>query len=256
MAGSSKRLAVCGALSLFMHGCVTSETISFQPKAQQEAIVRDGQPGLVSKRANSVAIVAPAKRNPSAGARPTFTVGVYNAGKTPVTVFVSNISAEQMKDGQPVAPLKVYTYEELVNEERARQVVSAILVGTAAGLNSAAASNAGYYSQTSQVYTPYGSGTVVTSGYSPTAAAIAQSNASAQNAAMIDNAAATGQARMTQLERVVFKDNTVLPGEWYGGTVTFDPPQVDNAASSKVYRITILVGADKHEVDIVQAAKG
>ena len=72
------------------------------------------------------------------------------------------------------------------------------------------ASRAGYGSYT----TPSGrTGTF----YSPTAAAIAQGNAAAQNDAMFAATIERGQQNMAQLEQAVIKDNTLMPGEWYGG---------------------------------------
>ena len=57
----------------------------------------------------------------------------------------------------------------------------------------------------------------------PAAAAIAQSNANAQNAEMISATIERGQANMAMLERAVIKDNTLLPGEWYGGQLHIAP---------------------------------
>lgn len=54
-------------------------------------------------------------------------------------------------------------------------------------------------------------------GYSPTAAAIAQSNANAQNAELVSATIERGRANMAMLERAVIKENTLMPGEWYGG---------------------------------------
>jgi hypothetical protein len=85
-----------------------------------------------------------------------------------------------------------------------------LLTGVAAVGNAAAASQAGYGHYT----TPSGrTGTF----YSPTAAAIAQNNAAAQNEAMVGATIEAGQRNMATLEQSVIKDNTLLPGEWYGG---------------------------------------
>src|SRR5262245_49541517 len=92
-----------------------------------------------------------------------------------------------------VAQLKVITYEELTQEERNDQVASALLVGVAAAGNAMSASQAGYYNSTT-VYGPRGAYTVNTTGYSPAAAGLAQSNAAAQNDAMISATIAQGRA--------------------------------------------------------------
>jgi hypothetical protein len=91
---------------------------------------------------------------------------------------------------------------------------------------------------------------VNTTGYSPTAAAIAQSNASAQNAEMISDVIERGQANLATLEHAVIKDNTVMPGEWYGGQLHIQPLAGDS--SMKNYTITVQVGSDRHEISIAQ----
>jgi len=95
-----------------------------------------------------------------------------------------------------------------------------------------------------------GAYTVNTTGYSPAAAAIAQSNASAQNEAMISATIERGQANLANLERSVMKDNTLLPGEWYGGQLHLQP--LAQSSETKSYKIVLIVGADRHEIEIAQ----
>ncbi|WP_407122595.1 hypothetical protein [Bradyrhizobium sp. STM 3561] len=110
----------------------------------------------------------------------------------------------------------------------------------AAGANAYSASRAGYGSYT----TPSGrTGTF----YSPTAAAIAQSNAAAQNEAMISATIETGHRNMAVLEQAVIKDNTLLPGEWYGGQLHLAPP-TDQGGAQKSSTIVITVGPDRHVI--------
>jgi hypothetical protein len=234
-----------------LSGCVTTETVQFRPKPDQQALVRDGQSALVSRRKNSIVLIRPAAREFRTGGRPVFVVGINNLSKGPLEFRVADVQATQMVNGE-LAQLKVITYEELAQEERNRQIASAILVGLAAGANAAAASQAGYYHSTSTVYGPRGAATVNTTGYSPTAAAIAQSNAGAQNEAMISATIEQGQANLANLERSVMKDNTLLPGEWYGGQLHLQPLAQSNEAKS--YKIVLMVGADRHEIEVEQAS--
>jgi hypothetical protein len=241
-------LVAVAAVGFLTCGCVTTEVARFQARPGQEAIVRDGQPAIVSRKSNSIVLVRPAKRQFQSGQRPVYVMGLYNAGRQPVTFTVSSVSVDQTDGSQLVRPLKVYTYEELVQEERNRQVAAAILVGLAGVANAAAASQAGRYNSTATVYTPRGVSTVRVSGYDPVAAGIAQDRAAAQNEAMISGVIERGQQNLASLESEVIKDNTMMPGEWYGGQLQFDPPQSDGVRS---YRITIQIGAERHEVDIV-----
>jgi hypothetical protein len=144
--------------------------------------------------------------------------------------------------------MQIVTYEMLVQEEKNRQVAAAIFTGLAAGANAYSASQAGHGTYT----TPSGrTGTF----YSPTAAAIAQNNAAVQNDAMISTTVEAGQRNMAVLEQSVIKDNTLMPGEWYGGQLHLAPP-TDQAGGQKTYTIVITVGADRHVIDVAQGPAG
>jgi hypothetical protein len=84
---------------------------------------------------------------------------------------------------------------------------------------------------------------------------IAQSNAAVQNETMIAATVETGQRNMAVLEQSVIKDNTLMPGEWYGGQLHLAPP-TDQAGAQKTYTIVITVGNDRHVVEVAQAPAG
>jgi hypothetical protein len=217
--------------------------------------MRDGQAALVSRGKTSLVLVRPASREFKSGNRPVFVVGINNMAATPLDFKVANIQAAQVV-GEQLVGLKVVTYEQLVGEERGRQVARALLVGLAAGANAVSASQAGYYNRDSTVITPRG-GTyqVHTTGYSPTAAAIAQSNAAAQNEAMVASTIEQGQVNLATLERSVIKDNTLMPGEWYGGQLHLEPPASAASGAAKTYSIALLVGNDRHHIEVVQEGR-
>lgn len=244
---------VVGAAAI-SSGCV-AERVRFTAGPSQMALVRDGKPAISSIGKDSVVLLSRSGRDVPAGQRVGFVVAMQNRGKGPLNFTVSEIQVEQSfgKDstGQP---LEVLTFEKLQQEEKTRQVVSALLVGVAAGANAAAASQAGYYRSNTTLSTPRGTYIATTTGYSPAAAAIASSNASAQNAAMIDSSIAQGQENMARIENDYVKDHTLLPGEWYGGMVGIAPPVGD--AKQKTYQIRLRVGADVHVFDAVQEAMG
>ncbi|HEY7382422.1 MAG TPA: hypothetical protein VH743_02040 [Beijerinckiaceae bacterium] len=235
-------------------GCNTTEVARFKPAANQQAMIRDGRPAIVSKKKNSIVLVSPASRQLRSGGRPVFIVGITNMGKQPTDFLVQNVSVHQTQDGQAVAALPVKTYEQLVSEEKARQVAAAILVGVAAAGNAYSASQAGYGTAHSTVYSGGRMATVSTSYYSPTANAIAQANAAAQNDAMITSAVENGRRNLANLEGSVIKDNTLLPGEWYGGQLHFEAPQQASSGEAKTYVISIPVGSEIHNIEVVQEA--
>ena len=244
------RIAFCAVVGLGLAACARMETAQFQPIAGQESIIRDGQPVISSRQKNSLVLVRPASRQFQAGSRLTYVVAMYNMTNQPLQFLVSNVSVAQLEGSQARA-LKVHSYEELAAEEHNRQVARAVLTGLAAGANAASAANAGYYNNTATVYGPNGVRTVNVSGYDPTAAAIAQNRAAAQNQAMIANTIETGQRNMAILEKTIIKDDTLLPGEWYGGQLVFDPPQGDGP---KNYTLSIQIGGDVHQIYVVQSA--
>ncbi|OPY95759.1 hypothetical protein A5906_07260 [Bradyrhizobium sacchari] len=237
--------AACAALA----GCMTAgETVSFKASnPQQQALMRDGQPALVSRQKSSLVLVRPAARQLQVNGRPVFVVGINNLSRQPVEFRVGQVEAVQHAAGSDFE-MKIVTYEMLFQEEKNRQVAAALLTGIAAGANSYSASRAGYGHYT----TPSGrTGTF----YSPTAAVIAQSNAAAQNDAMIANTVEAGQRNMAVLEQSVIKDNTLMPGEWYGGQLHLAPP-TDTGGGQKTYTIVITVGPDRHVIDVAQGPAG
>lgn len=229
-------------------GCASNETVQFRASnPQQQAMMRDGQPALVSRQKSSVVLVRPASRQLQARGRPVFVIGINNLGKQPVEFRVGQVEALQHV-GAVDYQMQVVTYEMLAQEERNRQIAAAILTGVAGAANAYGASQAGYGSYT----TPGGrTGTF----YSPTAAAIAQNNAAVQNEVMFAATIETGQRNMAVLEQSVIKDNTLMPGEWYGGQLHLSPLS-DKAGSQKTYTIIITVGDDRHVVDIAQGPAG
>jgi hypothetical protein len=238
-------VALCAALG----GCVTNnETVQFRASnPQQQAMMRDGQPAHVSRQKNSLVLVRPASRQLQANGRPVFVVGINNFGKAPVEFRVAQVEALQHVGASDYS-MQIVTYEMLAQEEKNRQVAAAILTGIAGAANAYSASQAGrgYYT------TPSGrAGTF----YSPTAAVIAQNNAAAQNEAIFAATVETGQRNMAVLEQSVIKDNTLMPGEWYGGQLHLAPP-TDQGGGPKTYTIIITVGDDRHVVEVAQVPAG
>jgi hypothetical protein len=238
-------VALCAALG----GCVsTGETVAFRASnPQQQAMMRDGQPALVSRQKSSLVLIRPASRQLQANGRPVFVVGINNLGKQPVEFRVGQVEALQHV-GASDYEMPIVTYEMLMQEEKNRQVAAAILTGVAGAANTYSASRAGYGSYT----TPGGrTGTF----YSPTAAIIAQNNAAVQNEAMFAATVESGQRNMAVLEQSVIKDNTLMPSEWYGGQLHLAPP-TDQTGGPKTYTIIITVGSDRHVVEVSQGPAG
>jgi hypothetical protein len=69
---------------------------------------------------------------------------------------------------------------------------------------------------------------------------------------MISATIEQGQANLANLERFVMKDNTLLPGDWYGGQLHLQP--LAQSSEAKSYKIVLIVGNDRHEIEIEQAS--
>jgi hypothetical protein len=236
-------------------GACMQETVRFAAKDEQQAIVRDGHPALISSKEHSVVMIRPATRQFAGGGRPVFVVGIHNLSDAPLEFRMSNVHAAQIAGATKTA-MKVFTYDELASEERTRQVVEAVLIGSAASADVALASQAGYRTHTTTVSSPSGSYSYHTTSYSPSAALAAQRRAARQDARVLNSAIKQGHKNLTKLERGALKDDTLFPGEWYGGTLHLQPPaEVENATGPKTYSISLTVGPDEHQIEVVQEAK-
>ena len=132
-------------LGAALSGCVTNnETVQFRTSnPQQQAMMRDGQPALVSRQKNSLVLVRPASRQLQANGRPVFVVGINNFSRGPIEFRVAQVEANQ-RVGASEYPMQAVTFEMLQQEEKNRQVASAILIGVAGAANAYSASRAGY----------------------------------------------------------------------------------------------------------------
>ena len=247
-----------GGLCMAVAGCNTIQQYSFQPNNGQMVINRDGLQGVVSKRAKSVVVVSNARRGPAAGYR-RVVVGIQNVSNTPINFNLSDVEIFETKNGDPTRPMTVVTYERLVNEEKTRQVIGALLLGAAAGANAYAASQAGYGTAYGTVnttsYGRYGTynstSNVAVNYYDPGVNYMAQANAAAQNAQMMANASANAERNLSALENGVIKSNTMMPGEWYGGQLFFEvPTAMGEIADLKTFLIRIRVGTDVHQFNV------
>src|SRR3954447_14540316 len=101
-------LALCAALS----GCITAgETLSFKPSnPNQQAMMRDGRPALVSRQRNSLVLVSPAARQQQTYGRPVFVVGINNISRQPVDFRVAQVEAIQHVAGSDYS-MQIVTYE-------------------------------------------------------------------------------------------------------------------------------------------------
>lgn len=223
------KLAAASAAVLVLTGCVTVEKTTFAKQAGQEVLVRSGRDAIMSQTGSTQLIVAPVSRTQQMP-RPTYVALIRNLGAKPVTLRYSDISVIQTDTGKP---LKVWTVDELQSEARGQAIALAILGGVAGAAG-------GYYSGSGNVNGHHFS----YSGYSSAAgSALASEN--------IRSAAAEGEINVAALENNMLMDNTILPGESYGGAFVFDAAKVTKLSDPKQYTINLKIGPDIHKIQLV-----
>ncbi|WP_126539681.1 hypothetical protein [Oharaeibacter diazotrophicus] len=216
--------AVLAATAL--SGCVTVEKTSFATRAGQQVVVRSGTEAVLSQVGSTQVIIAPASRAQELP-RPAFVALIRNVGRAPVTFRYADISVTQADTGKP---LKVLNVDELQAEAR-RQAIALAIIGGVAG------AAGGYYAGSVNVngnnynYSGYNSGV---------GAALASSN--------INAATTAGELNVAALENTMLMDNTILPGESYGGLFQFDPAKVAKLTDPKNYIVNFRVGRDLHQI--------
>ncbi len=238
-----RAVAVTAAAAL-LTGCQTTSKYSFVPGAQQQVLVRDGRDAIVSSKPSSTVMVAPISRKMGAMQRPRLVAIIENRGQQPETFRYGAIEAYDAKTGQQ---LKVYTVDDLQAEAQAEAVASAVLLGAAGvAAGAAMARTAGTSTGYGTVRTPYGASSYTWRTYNPAAAQAAQVAGAAAGGAAAATAMANGQRNVAELEGVMLKDQTLMPGEAYGGALEFALGNSDTM--ERDYLLRVPVGADVHEI--------
>lgn len=176
---------------------------------------------------------------------------VMNAGSALFNFGPENVSARTL-DG---ATVEIVPYEQLLKEEKNRQMWAAIATGLAAAGNSMNASQAGYQSgfgtYNSRTYGTYGSystsGTMTYSGYDAGAAQAAQSVANLENQRNFDRLAQNNAAGMAALDANI-RTTSVDPGQSVGGQIIFElPKEVRKSKEPIDVEFTVDVGGEVHK---------
>jgi hypothetical protein len=246
---------------VFLSACATNDRVSLVADKDQQSLTRNGVSALISRKKNLV-MLRPVSKTMRSSARPAFVVAIRNMGNAPLELRVAGLRAELVTGKARNLAMRIYSYEQLVAEaedDRNTRLFLAALGGAASAMSAA---NAGY-TQTTGHYSgsSYGaypgsfSGTYSATTYDPYRAQAAQQAASAQTAANIDAIQAEGEANLAMLERTVIKDHTLLPGEWFGGSIVLEAPQKTEAGRAE-YLITVALGGDDYTFRAAQAEVG
>lgn len=229
--------------------CSTAYTVSVSPSAEQTTRYLDGIPVVISELAESAVVLIPPAH--AVEERGQLSVIAINRGVSPANFGTENIAMKSADD----AYVHVYSYAELLDEEKTRQAWAAVAAGLAAASNSMQAANTGYstsygsytgstygtYGGTPYSGTTYGSGYVTT--YDPAKAQAAHALANQQNISNLQDRQMTNTLNERRLQEIL-KTTTVFPGASHSGEVVFEVPK--GTGESKYVSVRISMGNDEH----------
>lgn len=243
------RMISTSLVVLLLTGCATYGQISSIMAEDQKMIYRDGRETVLSQKKHTVAIALQSETIRS-GHRANFIIGVRNGGEDDIVFSTGNIAITMSgsKDRAKTNSLKVYSYEDLVKEEKKRQAWAALATAIGAVGDSLSAASAGYShtygSYSGSAYSSYGTsayghGTYSATTYNPGAAQAAQNAAQTKSAAQFAQIQEEGRATLQALASTILKKQTIFPGEWHGGVVKVRMPRVRKAPTEFVVKINV-----------------
>jgi hypothetical protein len=235
-----------------MQGCATYGKVSGIASEGQKSIFKDGRNSLLSIKQNTVAI-APETETVTSGQRGDFIVAVNNGTSQNILFSTEDISASANINGQ-LTMLKVFSYDELVAEEKKRQTWAAVAAALQGVSDSMNAANAGYshtygtysgsaYSNTGK--SAYGYGSYSSTTYNYAAAQAARNAAEAKSEARFARLDAEGRENLRNLSSTILKKETIFPSAWHGGIVKVTLPKV--AEQPQEIDLVVDVAGEKHK---------
>src|SRR5438552_14337718 len=109
-------LAAVGA-GFLVTACASSDAVKLLASNDQQAITRDGAPSLISAKRNIVMLKASGEEMASGG-RPSFVLALRNMQEGPLNFSPASVRARVLTADGVYRPLKIYSYAELVAEEK------------------------------------------------------------------------------------------------------------------------------------------
>jgi len=230
--------------------CVPAYKIDISASADQSVKFVDGRKIVISEMQESTVVLVPPLG--PVEKRGEFGVIAFNNGTTELNFGTENISASAA-DGTSV---HVFSYVELLEEEKSRQTWAAVAAGLAAAGNSMQAANAGHstshgsysgttygsYGSTPYSANTYGTGYVTT--YDPAKAQAAQAIANQENQAMLQNMKQANARNEARLQSIL-KKTTILPGYSHSGQTQFEVPTT-RATLAEPIEFHVVMGRDHH----------
>lgn len=239
-------------ISLIFNSAIAAErSFDFVQDGSNRVIYENGTPYLQTNTSNVGLTVSfiPDEKN-----RGWIGIQITNFSDGAITISEKSLSATSGGN-----PLRVYTYSELMAEQKRRD--SWRRFGAAMFTSSSPSpysTQSGTYSSNTNAsvygsngYSAFGSantyGTYQSSSYDATAAAINQTEINRRNDAMMANLRARSNSEKAAIDNRALRANTLQRGETLYGEVNFDLPK-KSRGNPPVINITITIGGEQVKV--------
>ena len=239
---------------LIFSGCQTTTSVNLIPQVNQKTSYSDGQEAIKSILPNSIVILSSAFTEVKNGKRIDVIINVNNTSNNTFLLDTSSIEISTPNIGT----LKVFSYDELVAEQKQKAKTAAILTAFAGAVNTMAASYSGYQTTTgtfnANTYGAYNTntyGNYTATTYNSAAAQQAINEANNRTTANLQNIQRTSSASLKNLKNSILKKTTMEPGMWYGGVARFDAPKLEKD-ENRFYTLKIKLGDDVHQFELAQ----
>jgi len=201
-----------------------------------ETVYHEDIPILISKKINTVLMGVPNRFFSAHGGRPYVYIGLLNEGTKEFTFSTEDIC---VSEGNEV--LKVYTHQELREEYEKRIRTAIALMAFAGAMQSASA----YQPSTTYIYGPRGYvGYAQT--YNPAAAIQAQQLAMSNTMQLMSVIKKSKNPGLAIIGNSL-KKNTIFPGYFVGGIVTFNLPYNPSLPGKRTVSILVKLPEENHK---------
>jgi hypothetical protein len=234
--GGMRYLWVLLILLALVTGCASIPMKALNSEGLK-VIYRQDIPILVSSKIHMITLGVPASY-PWNG-RPYIYIGLLNGSTKEFTFSTDNIC---VSEGNEV--LKVYTHEELREEYERRIQAAIVLMAFAGAMQSASA----YQPSTTYIYGPRGYvGYAQT--YNPAAAIQAQQLAMSNTMQLMSAIKNSDDPNLVIINNALRK-NTILPGYFAEGIITFDLPYDPGKPGKRTVSILVKLPEENHEFTV------
>ena len=213
--------------AIALNGCTSFGRISYIPNPDQKAIFDNGKETLISKKTHTVAVALNSPKYET-GTKADFIVTVNNGLARDIIFSTENITAYLENDtgDKKDLSLKIYSYDDLIWEEKKRKAMQTFAVVLGAIGGAMQASQAGRQQSYGTYSSNSGYGTYSGTTYNAAAAQQAQNAVNARTTTQMNAVSSQSRAKRQELTNTILKKQTVFPNAWHGGIVKMKAPRL------------------------------